>query len=571
MISPFEKTKEQFLTEAIEDCESDKPVDRVHALVWGQVQYSAYNKDRIQFFNAPTGTGKTTGFQLAVKKAWDTMWKDMPVLVLCPTRQDANQMYLDMEAIEEGCAGVWTHSHDPEHKTLDPTFTPTKYFTKSEAAKKKCLIVTHNAGRYCGDWIGRRDLVLCDEDPESVVQSSVQVYEFVRARDAEAKSGLLGPIFGEAAQWAEDQAKEGLSTVSIPAWVPKLLANDPATSEGQAIKELAIGISEGRVFQSRTKSTSWTVYEYKVFFQNKTIIFSATSQFAGWQYGENPEFIDHLLPQIDYSPITFIYRPWPVGLPLVHKAIQDNYTYRNRFIDELKDMIPFHSDRTLIVCPLTFRSEIEATFPSAKVTNYGRDVGSNEYRDCNDVYIVSLFHKPVDVLRGDNLAYSGVEIVTDEALHPLQNSQGKTVKRLKDDNHRVHLQQMISRCNLRNITSDGKSGEARVTCLFSEDIFSRLLPELFLGAKLVYPKGALVRKSGDTTPIVTKAVRYLSTVPEDQEFVGSPELKESGIIIKGSAKQKQIAIGEAQFLNQGWFFRGGTAGRYGRPSGFHRF
>ncbi len=571
--SPFNMTKEKYIEKALEGCDSNDPIIRTQVAVWGLVQYLTFNKGRLHFFDAEVGTGKTTGARLAIKKVWEQFWSDTPVLVMVPTRADAERFYLEMETIEEGCAGVWTEAHDPESKVNDEHFQPTRHFTKSEAAEKKCLIVTHNAGKACESWVGRRDMVLVDEYPQPVYQDTYEVYQFVKARDDESKQGPYGEVFAKAANWAQVQDDKGLSPVTVPDWVYEVLSISPLTPEGQSIQKLAQAIVDGRAFQSRTSATSWNAFKYDLPFQDRTIIFSATAQYEGWQFGSDNEFIYDLLPKVDYSNVTFKFKPWSEGLTKSHKAIMNNKTNRERFFEEIRDWICFASDKTLVVCPKDFVSDIQAMFPSAKVTNYGRDVGSNEFRDCDEVYIVSEFHKPVDALRADYLGHSGVEVVTEQALDPIQNSQGSLMRKLKDANHCVHLKQMIARCNLRNISEDGKAGKATVHCMIDEDRFTRLLPMLFPKSVLTYPEGTSKPKysgSRDKTMIVTKAIRYLNTVPEDQEFVGSPELKENGIWTKGSAKTKQIAIGETQFLSIGWAFRKGSGKGRGNPSGFFR-
>ena len=565
----FEFSKEDWIRKEVETIETGNPIAITQAAVWGLVQYVTFNKGRLQFFNGDTGLGKTTGFRQAIEKAWQHHWTDKPFLIMVPTRVDAENMYLEMEKIEEGCAGVWTDVHDPATTTTDDLFTPSKQFTKAEAAKKKCLIVTHNAGKVAEAWVGRRDIVFVDEDPQPVGQDTFERYHFTKAADDESRTGPHGSVYSEADDWAREQEEKGLSPVTVPPWVYKVLSLSPVSSAGAYIQRLAQGIKDGRAFQSRTRTTCWTVYRYDLPFQDRTIIFSATAHYEGFQFGSGNEFIRDLLPKVNYSNVEFKFRDWPEGLTKNHKQIITNKTNRDRFFAEIKDWIPFHSDRTLIICPKDFRSDIEIMFPSAKVTNYGRDVGSNEYRDCTDVYIVSEFHMPNDALRANYLGHSGSAMVTEEALEPIQNSQGSLMKTLKDANYSVHLKQMIARCNLRNIGKDGEAGKATVHCMINEGRFSRLLPALFPNSVLTYPerKPRAIAK-GDNASIVTKAIRYLSSLPEDQEFVGSPELKENGIWVTGKERGKQIAKGEQQFMSVGWFFRKGNSRT--TPSGFHR-
>lgn len=568
-MTTFEMSKEDWIRKEIEGI--DNPIERTQAAVWGLVQYVTFNKGRLQFFNGDTGLGKTTGFRQSIEKSWEQHWGDKPFLVMVPTRVDAENMWLAMEEVEEGCAGVWTDVHEPSTPTADPLFTPTKQFTKAEAASHKVLVVTHNAGKVAEDWVGRRDLVFVDEDPQPVGQETFERYHFTKAADDESRSGPHGAVYSEADDWAREQEEKGLSPVAVPAWVDKVLSLSPVTSAGACIQRLAQGINDGRAFQSRTRSTCWTVYKYDLPFQDRTIIFSATAHYEGFQFGSGNEFIRDLLPKVDYSNVEFKFKDWPEGLTKNHKQIMNNRTNRERFFKEIEDWVPFHSVNTLFVCPKDMRSDIEAMFPSAMVTNYGRDVGSNEFRDCTDVYIVSEFHMPNDALRANYLGHSGFDQVTEDSLDPIQNSQSTLMKTLKDANYSVHLKQMIARCALRNIDDDGKAGKATVHCMINEGRFTRLLPTLFPNSKLTYPerKTKGVSKGGNALTI-TKAIRYLTTVPEDQDFVGSPELNENGVCVKGKKKTIQITRAEPEFMSVGWYFRKGSGKGRGNPSGFHR-
>lgn len=569
--SPFYRTKEEFIREAIDSCPSVNPIPQVQEAVWGLVQYVTFNKGRLNFFNADTGLGKTTGFQQAIKNVWDKYWLDTPVLIMVPTRLDAEKMYLAMEALEEGCAGVWTTAHDPENTSTDDHFVPSRMFTKSEAASYKCLILTHNAGKDCESWVGRRDIVFVDEDPKPVSSDIFERYHFTKASDEESNNGPYGSIFTEAEVWALEQEQQGLSPVVTPKWVGKVLAVNPVTPSGLYIQKLAQGIKDGRAFQSRTRTTCWVSFDYDLPFQDRTIIFSATAHYEGFQFGSGNEFIRDHLPQIDYSNVEFKFKDWPQGLTKNHKQIVTNRQNREWFLEEMKNWITFATESTLIVCPKDLRSDIENLFPSAKVTNYGRDVGSNDYRECTEVYIVSEFHMPNDSLRANYLGHSGVSEVATGDLEPIQNTGSSLMKELKDANYSVHLKQMIARCNLRNIDEEGKAGKATVHCMINEGRFSRLLPKLFPKSALTYPyRETKPTASGDNTPIVVKAVRYLSSVSSEQDFVGSPELRDNGIETKGKRKGIQIAKGEPQFLSIGWMYRKGSAGRYGTPSGFYR-
>lgn len=543
-----------------------------HEAVWNTIEKRYWNNGKMMFFCAETGLGKTTGFRQAIKRLWDTYWPDLPVLIMVPTRKDADTMWQAMEAIEEGCAGVWTQVHDPSDTTTSDGLIPSVQFTKHDAVKKKCLILTHNAGKAAEDWIGRRDMVFVDEYPNPVSQELFEPYHFIQARDAEAKAGPFGELFTEAAQWAETQRDKGLKPVEAPVWAVKLGKVYPVTEAGRRLKLLAEAIQEGRAFQTKTEACSWTSYKYDLPFQDRSIVFSATAMYEGWRFGDVEE-LKKDGPKVDYSNVTCHWKPWPVGVSRYHKQILSNREQRETFFDDLLSWIIWPDQTTLIVCPKPFESDIRHMFPEAMVTHYGCDVGSNQYRDCNRVFLVSEFHKPSEVYRSHYLGHSQVAKVTDECLKPISNTRGKVYQEVVSDSYAVHLKQMLARGTCRFVDEEGKAQKMEAYCMIDKERFGTLLPELFPGVELVYPKGHQP-KSGfnknERVPTTSKLIQYLPTVDKEKDFVSAKDLEAAGIKIKGKPKKEAIARKEQTFEDIGWSFEQGTVGRYGHPSGFRR-
>lgn len=567
--TPFSVTKEQMIEEAMAACPSEAPIDRTHAAVWGLVQYVKFNPGTLHFFNADTGLGKTTGFQLAIKACWDAFWRDLPVLIMVPTKHDAEKMYLAMEALEEGCAGVWTETHDPQSAVHDEHFTPTHSFTKHEAAAKKCLVVTHNAGKCCEEWVGRRDIVFVDEDPPPVSHERFDPWMFTKARDEEAERGGRFDLFQEAHEWAEGQCEAGIRPLEIPEWVGAMLEVEAVTEAGKSLQRLAKAINDGRAFADRVKATTWHTYNYDLPFQDRMIIFSATAQYEGYQFGSDNQFVTDLLPKVDYSNVTFRFGEWPEGVSKYHRRIMEDRAQRELFFSFLHEWIGWADEKTLIVCPKAFRSDLSTMFPMAKVTNYGRDVGSNDYRDCDVVYVVSEHHVPKNTHRARYLGHSSEGRLSEDTLRPLENTRGKLMLELEDAHHSVHLKQMIARSNIRNVDASGQAGKATIHCLVDEERYARLLPRLFPNAKLEFPEARQASAGGSgTTTVLAKCIRYLSAVPDSKTFVASTELKEQGIWVKGKRKNATLEASSRELAGIGWVFVKGTG--KGNPNGFRR-
>jgi len=547
------------------------PVEQTHIDVRNKVNHRYFNNGPLMFYSAETGLGKTTGFRKAIKELlWDTHWSEMPVLIMVPTRQDADQMYREMEKLEPGCAGVWTQAHDPSSSETDKRFTPLVQFTKAQAAEKKCLILTHNAGKAAEKWVGERHIVFVDEYPDPIDTVTYQAKDLIGARDSEAKAGPLGEVFAEAAKWCESQDATGVHPTGIPAWVDRVLAVTPITADGQRIKALAQSIKEGTTFQSRHYATTVTSYKFDLPFQDKSIIFSATAAYEGWAFGQD-DTIEKDGPKVDYSNVEFHWKPWPLGVEKLHNRIMDNYQQREDFFSYLKSWIGEPGADTFIVCPKPFSSDVVRLFPDAMATNYGRDVGSNDYRDCTTVYLVSEFHKPNESHRAHILGHSGVAAVTEDNLKPVGNQNSPKMRQAKNDNYATHMKQMIARGSCRNVAPDGKAAKMVAHCMIDRDRFTRLLPELFPGAKLVYPEGHEPKVAGEKRSVVSRTLELLARTDDTIEFVSAIDLQAEGIKIKGSAKKDSIAESEAAFAGLGWVFELGTQGRYSIPSGFRRF
>ena len=544
---------------------------QTHDEIYERMQQRLYYKTGLWFFSADTGLGKTTGFQIGMKKMWDNVHQTIPFLVLVPTRKDAEIMFKRMEEIEEGCAGVWTQVHDPSDATK-ADWTPAAKFTKEQAKKKKCLILTHNAGKAAEDWVGRRDVVLIDEYPQPVKTGSVEPWQFTRARDEEAKYGPLGDPFKRAAEWAEEQGGRGLKPVGVPAWVPEVLAVSPVLEAGHEIKLLAWHIQNGTAFQRSWKSTSWVWYDYDLPFEEKAIVFSATALTEGWTFdpmSRGPIKKDGI--RVDYKNVTAKLVGWPEGVSKYHKTILSDYRQREAFLDYLADGVGFADDKTLIVCPKDLESDIAKRIPDAKVTHWGCDVGSNEYRDCSNVWLVSLFHQPKNVLYATYLGHSKA-LATEDTLKKGQSvGTGSFIKRLDYLHHSTQVKQMGARGTCRYVDDTGIANQMTLNCMFDSDLFSTIVPKQFPNCQMVYPKGckAVYGSKGTHRPLVTKIVEYL--VGAKGEFVSASELANARIIIKGATRKKRISDDKDVFDGMGWVFEeGSTGGGRGNKSGFRR-
>jgi hypothetical protein len=74
---------------------------QTHDEIYERMQQRLYYKTGLWFFSADTGLGKTTGFQIGMKKMWDSIDERLPFMVLAPTRHDAGVMFRSMAKVEK--------------------------------------------------------------------------------------------------------------------------------------------------------------------------------------------------------------------------------------------------------------------------------------------------------------------------------------------------------------------------------------------------------------------------------------------------------------------------------------
>jgi hypothetical protein len=516
----------------------------------------------LMFFTAETGLGKTTGAQLAMKRVWREMHPSFSFLVMVPTKKDADIFWREMEALESGCAGVWTQTHDPELQE-PASFTPSVLFTKHEAAKKRCLILTHNAGKAAEDWVGRRDAVLIDEYPQPVPTGFVLPYQFIKARDDEDGA----EPFVRAAKWAEEQEEQGLRPVGVPDWARAVWNYTPKSEAGKEIHRLAEHMLAGTAFQRRINHTSWHWYKYDLPYEYMAIVFSATAHLEGWHFNRlesGPSRSESL--RVNYENVVARRHDWPDGVDTYHDRVMSDPDQRDVFFNYVVEKIGLFADgRTLVVCPLPFEKDLRRRLPDAvNVTHWGCDVGSNEYRNCSNVWLVSLFHVPKDVLFSKYLGHSKA-LATAETLEPGKNTQSSLMQELKRLHYKTHIKQMAARGTCRKVDGDGVADAMTLNCIFPKrDQFLDLLPELFHGIQLQDAGGGKVMKTSGRQSRKAKITEYLKST--DKDFVRVADLK--GIRL-GKKEDKELMEKLADhWASLGWVWERGKRG--GSSSGFRR-
>ncbi|SMX23650.1 DEAD/DEAH box helicase family protein [Boseongicola aestuarii] len=541
-------------------------LEAVQEEVYQRILQRLANPGRLMFFAADTGLGKTTGFQKAIPR----LPKDTTVLIMVPTKLDADQMYQAMEDLCPGEVGVWTQTHDPDKAEKDPRFDPSVWFTKSEAVKKRVLIVTHNCGKEAEGWIGARDLVLIDEDPGPVKSDYVYGSHFRQAFEQEAKVGVNGAVFKEADAWASSQSEDGLTPIGIPEWVDKVRDCSPRTAAGEKIKLLAEMIHRGTAFQSNRRHVAWHWFQYSLPYQEHAIIFSATAPYEGYQFAPHATGpISRDGPEVDYSQVTAYLVPRPSGVSKYKKEILSDPDQVRLFSNAVRDVCGTDGENTLLITNKDLVKHAQKAAPEVKTTYWGVDVGSNEYRDCTKVVIAGEHHLPKDAYLADYYGHSGVEEMTAEELERGQNTRGSLMRQLEELHHSRFFKQMVARGSCRNVSDVGGVALAdsmELYCMIDGEIFYNLLPILLPGIQLKTIDGKPYEPNKYVRGRLGAIQAHLSETEAD--IVTAEDLKAVGINISGAKPKKQIEDNLSRF--PGWKWIRGKPGRPVAPSKFVR-
>ena len=518
------------------DYQFSKAVLDVHEQVRQLVDFRIAKTGPLMFFTADTGLGKSTGFRKAIGTAvWDNGYNDHKILILVPNIKLADDCYVELNEMYQSRIGIWTSDHDMSN--LAPQQNPSARMTKEEAAKRDCLIICHASAKDVEKWVGDRDLVFYDEDPEITHATTITLADFALAlqeekAQTEGKPTFRSTYLQEAKTWAESQsASQSLSEIEIPKWVNELAGFERMdSSEGARIRDLAVAITKGLAFMNSHTRTQWTHYKLDVPYEDRAIVFSATAQYVGYHLSDKIGNIDSSGLRVDYSECTFKHKPWPKGITLMQRDIISNESLRTRFFDKVKEWVETEEggtdETTLFICPKAFKSDVEHMYPKAQYCTYGQGIGSNRFMNTTQVFVVGEFHKPLDTYRATFLSYSGVQ-AKEEHMNKIK-SNSKALREVSKNHHYVNLKQMVSRSALRVVDDGAKATAVKVHCMMDEDRFIAGVPELFDKAVTIYSeKDTTVSNFNSHASWISKLMKHLSEADGDR--VTFSDLNEVGI------------------------------------------
>lgn len=527
---------------------------KVHSQVHELVEFRLNNSCGTLFYTADTGLGKSTGFIKAIGSAiWDNGYTRAKLLILVPNIKLADDCYVVLNELYPGRIGIWTSDHDSNTKS--PQQAPSVRMTKQAASEHDCLIITHIAGKSAESWVGHRDVVFYDEDPEITSSTTVTLADFAVALQEEkaanrGESSNVTDILEEAKAWAEEQSS-GLVEIERPTWSKKLAPLIMLRSDkGDAIHKLAKAVEEGRAFMSKGLRTQWTHYEMEIPFADHAIVFSATAMYAGYHLSPKVGDIPRDGVRVDFSNCSFKHKAWPKGMTKMQRDIVQNKPLRDSFMSSISKWVSEEGGAdgdTLFVCPKGFQSDIEDLYPTAMFCTYGQGIGSNRYRTATKVFVVGEYHKPIDTHRATFLSYSGVP-ATQEHLDKLANNS-KALQEVAKNHYYASLKQMVSRSAIRQVDGDAKAKAVTVHCMIDISRFYAGVPELFHGAVLAGNDKAVTSTGKDNTvTFISKVIKFLTE--QDATEVTSKEMTDGGLLMRNRAQY--LEDNQQVLLDAGW-------------------
>ena len=540
------------------------------------------------FFRSDTGTGKTTGFIRAVN---DLVKTGYTFAIAVPTTQDAEEIYQRLKETLDDQVEVWTSDHgqgkygmkvDKNGLRMAPVFVGCHAFLMSKADDPK-------------RFIGHKDVLLIDEIPNNLVINSLTYADFAKAREKAHEVGLCSSgIFAVADDWMRERQEKAEVEVNQAAFNQ---ITDLVTADFQKARTDLDGLNthdksallpvldyfdalaDGRGFE-RVQRTGAGHLVHQVYFEDvakhflKSVVFSATAHLDGFQFSPNKERLDAFegsyvkYPNLDIREVPF---------PRVSKAAR--YIVQNRHeletaVAHIRDIISKTDEGSsvLVVVPKPLKDWVkQGSYRNPNqhnaaiyVTNWGRDIGSNEYRDCTEVILWANHHKPKHTTFSELRLYSE-ERVNIENLQEVHNGKftGRALS-LEQAQLYAAIKQMGSRGTTRFVNDDGNAWPMRLWISWAE-----LRPELL---KAIFPESNFMREpvtderflSRSKREMVPRVIDVLTNTEKDEIM-----MSEVANIIPNAPKNSQKFLEARSLLNTyGWDFIQGKRGRNGYEAKF---
>lgn len=550
------------------------------------------------FFRSDTGTGKSTGFVMALPELVELGAR---VCIAVPTNQDAEAIYqMALEVLEDAGVGVWTSGHQAGDTA--GTLKLKLHESREGASDKQVFIGTHaNLLSKNSDprkQVGERDILIVDEIPNTMEINSLGVTAFAEARAIANEKGLrFADHYVRTDGWirqrqeeAETNKEAGFKKLRFASDADLYSALEEARSQPPklagplcSVINYLIALRDNRGFE-RVQRTPFGHRLWFAWFSevsnwfDRRVIFSATSHLDGFQHSP---YASRLRASegstVSYDKLKIKQVPW-ANIPKSTEQVLRDPDHTQTALSQIKHIIAdkTSSDEVLVVMPKAlikwFAKDVLPAIKDKQVhyTNYGRDIGSNEYRNCGSVILWSNFHKPKHVTFSEYLIYSEQEVGDDNLQHVNGGRVSGPVLDIKDSQLYAQIKQMGCRGNARNVDDHGVCGDMELFICWDELDAGKL--------QTIYPNSAFSIVT-DMDPRF-QGRRQKGVLPRTLNVLARTHGKTSELTLSQMAgslgvktlskKVKAFKDGQSTLRALGWEFIAGSRGRYSKEGCFRR-
>lgn len=491
--------------------------------------------------SAPTGSSKTNS-ATAFANAMFTYDPAFTCAFIVEEIRHAQEIFEELALeIPAEHLGIWTGFHDTkQHKPADITkygFTPT--LTRLEdVSAKRIVVYTHrkwlsevDSARDFGvrNHLGKsRDVIFIDEQP-SVIEVIVKTpADILALRDmvvaVDEDNGLIEILGGVVARMeavyrssgSEEEASNLIEFLDAYNYFKESDAYSFCADHHISNSQLVIdgfkflkACSLGYCFLTRQSPRGFVAYLPTFNPEPNQVILDATADISGLYPLLGGKLIENI-PKVDYRNLSINH----IQAPSDFKNITNVMNARSlavRYATWVRQVVMDNTkigDKVLVVVhkAMTENHELLPHLPkepstdifSGRTTNiitWGQGIGSNQFKDCTEVFLFSEFYKPRRSTVANTLG-ARHQRAEDSNISSMNGRLRGDFLSVKEGDILRWTKQLASRGNVRNVNGDGVCG---VMNLYTSMDFDRLitnLKRLFPNAKT--PKRTLEYAQGDS-------------------------------------------------------------------------
>ena len=311
---------------------------------------------------------------------------------------------------------------------------------------------------------------------------------------------------------------------------------------------------------------------------DKRVIFSATAHLDGFQHSPDAKRLNaHEGSRVSYDNLKIRQVPW-ANIPGSVQEILRDPDHVKTATSQIKHIITekASSKEVLVVMPKGlikwFEKDMLPAIKDKQVhyTNYGRDIGSNEYRNCGSVILWSNFHKPKHVTFSEYLIYSEQEVDEDNLQHVDGGRMTGPVLNIQDSQLYAQIKQMGCRGNARNVDDHGVCGDMELFICWDELDAGKL--------QAIYPNSTFSMvtymdpKFQGKTPkgVLPRTLNVLARTQGDTHQLTLSQMAGSLGVKTLSKNVSTFKERQSTLRALGWEFIAGSRGRYSKEGCFRR-